>query len=302
MHELNLSYPNYEPEPRHQFRIVSFTQNGDEYIPQLVGGVLTGVKVGAPNQVIGGPTLAGARFIVTSDLTHTKYDLQIESIGHVAYWAQTNGAQTPYYTISWKTVDAGETAWKNICKAPPKTTDLETLGMETTSAVLFEGDRLDVTSKSVVGMDKMWMNIGCAGHAVSKLHMTAHSQAAQVATGMMTTREERTAMLKMFVADYCGDGRAFTVAGQPLSWVDDHHWLSLWPGWNYEIEARWTEKGATCLNTPRVLQNPSPEADALFKDVKTAISDECGGQLPPPCDGTFNDFDKAHMISANPLL
>ena len=302
LHELNLSYPNYEPEPRHHFQIASFTRYGDEYIPQLIGGVLTGINIHDPNDVIAGPTLVGARFLVTSDLTTTKYVIQIESIGHVPYWAQTNGAQTPYYTLTWKTVEAGETAWKNICKAPPKVKGLDTLGMETMSVVLFEGDRLDVKTKSVVGVDKMWMNIGCAGHAVSKLHMTAHSEGAQVATGLTTTREERTAMLKMFVADYCGDGHAFTVAGQPLSWVDDHNWLSLWPGWSYEIEARWTDGGATCLNTPRVLENPSPEADALFPDLKSAISDACGGQLPPACAGTFTDFDKAHLISANPLL
>jgi len=300
LHELNLAYPSYEPEPRNHFRIKAFMKGNDEYIPQLVAGVLTGRQVLDPTHVIAGAGLVGARFIVETDLSSKNYVLEIEEVGDVPYWAATGGLQTPYYRINWA-IEGGGEPLANICKNTKVEQGAETLNMMSYAIVLFEGDRIDAKSKSVVDVDKMWMNLGCAGHAVSKLHLTAHSHAAQLATGKDTTLDERTTMLKMFAADYCGTGQPFTIAGQPLSWIDDHHWLSLWPGPVYEIEARWTPKGAACLNTPRLLQNPSPEAEQLFPALKDDIAAACGGELPPPCTGGFGTFDGAHLISANPI-
>ena len=45
-----------------------------------------------------------------------------------------------------------------------------------------------------------------------------------------------------------------TVAGTPIKFRDNHSWYNDIPtsNANYDIEARWDENGAICLNEPRV--------------------------------------------------
>jgi hypothetical protein len=50
------------------------------------------------------------------------------------------------------------------------------------------------------------------------------------------------------------------------------------------LEARWDENGARCLDTPRALDATRPELAALFPDIEAAIAQEC--PRPPGCANT----------------
>ena len=76
---------------------------------------------------------------------------------------------------------------------------------------------------------------------------------------------------------------------------------------NLEIEARWSETGATCLNVPRVDHNilavPAGKEtyDPMgFASLEDAIAAEC--KRPDKCyPDDEHDFDGHHLVTANPL-
>lgn len=147
-------------------------------------------------------------------------------------------------------------------------------------ALLFGGDRYDADRKTVTATGPAtadWFNIACAGTALAKLHLTRHTETSQV---VKTTAVERQAMLKMFTADICGDGTAFTVHGEPLLWADANH-LTSFAARPASLEAVWSDRGAVCLDAPR-----RPELAA-------AIAARCG---PLPRCTT----QRGYVISANP--
>src|ERR1041384_2518099 len=133
------------------------------------------------------------------------------------------------------------------------------------SAVVFEGDRYDPQHKIVsdVTWTTPWFNLACAGSVPAKMLLMRRTNAASfgrdgVRWYTLSTRE-RQAMLKMFTADYCGTGQAFTVDGQPLIWWESHHWYDETPLLGLpaprpvaSVEALWDENGALCLTTPRM--------------------------------------------------
>ncbi|HLL25428.1 MAG TPA: ADYC domain-containing protein, partial [Kofleriaceae bacterium] len=143
-------------------------------------------------------------------------------------------------------------------------------------AVLFEGERITAATKTVADDSRYWFNIGCAGTALAKLHLTGRTEAAQ-SVGFATDIDDRQAMLKMLVGDYCGTGRAFTVQGQPLMWRDDQGTIDMPTSPASELEAAWTADGAWCLSTPRLVKHPSAASAAKFPEgVEAAILAECG--------------------------
>jgi hypothetical protein len=65
------------------------------------------------------------------------------------------------------------------------------------------------------------------------------------------------------------------------------------------LEARWTEFGATCLNTPRIDKNPTPEGIAEFGgNVELEIKSSC--TRPPKCSGKLPEFAGHAWVSGNP--
>jgi hypothetical protein len=109
---------------------------------------------------------------------------------------------------------------------------------------------------------------------------------------------QRQAMLKMFAADYCGNGHAFTVDGQPLVYGDASAWYPLTPttdridpptGYIGTIESLWDEHGALCIDTPRLVDSATIQA-------------ACPDKPLPPCGGPHAVArweDRVHVISAN---
>ncbi|MBP6840824.1 MAG: hypothetical protein KA190_26245 [Kofleriaceae bacterium] len=127
------------------------------------------------------------------------------------------------------------------------------------TAVIFEGQRLDGEARTVSDASDRWINLGCAGTAVAKLHLSGHSQASQHATGVTRSSADGQAFLKMMSGDYCGTGQAFTVAGAPISYRTGDGALATQGGLGAS-EARWSAAGAVCLDTPRVVDRATVAA------------------------------------------
>jgi hypothetical protein len=275
------------------FRLARVDRDNKTYRIAVVGG-----------EIIATPTAGGSvirnngtqnmtlRVLHKSGIT---YNIRIAQVKGTNYWAhrdsQIRGTFT--YQLEWNADDGipEHKEWQNICSKPGSESSGD---MEPFHAVVFEGDRIDPRYKVVKPPEPDWFNIGCAGHALAKLHLTGHTEGAKVDDGFVTTTAERTAMLKMLSGDYCGNGKPYTVAGVPLTWKDHRNWMRFSLPW-LPIEARWTENGAACLNVPRLDANPTDLGDDTFPDgVKAAIYSEC---RPPPCDATKETF---HLISGNP--
>ena len=254
----------------------------------------------------GGNTLSGAAAVgLVFHLQHTsgaKYWLHLSARGRTKFWAQPSaptGLYTWAYEVSWdfeRPPGAIGALWKNVCSAPdPENPD--NLNMNPYYAVLFEGDRIDADLKKITTTDSTWFNIGCAGHALAKLHLTGHSQAAENTFPELldTSISQRTTMLKMLTADYCGTGHSFTAPGEPLQWKDANGWMG-YTTWT-SIEARLNRLGATCLQAPR-----------LASVSRTTVDSHCvanGKPVIPSCataDGSTdpNNLAGKHLVSANP--
>lgn len=169
--------------------------------------------------------------------------------------------------------------------------------MEPGEVLAFEGDQFDVVHKTMnVEPDPDWFNFGCAGSAAAKLYLMGETVATQPNPLDNAAWQERQAMLKMLVADYCGTGHAFTVHGEPLLWQGGRVSYALPPR---NLEARWGANGAICLGTPRLEVYPDPNS-GLPSDIMAAIASECGPDTPPECRNTDpSDYDGAVVVSAN---
>jgi len=170
-------------------------------------------------------------------------------------------------------------------------------GMESGEVVVFEGDRIDVERKTMgLQPEPDWFNLGCAGSALSKLYFMGETVATQANPLDDASWQERQAMLKMLVADYCGTGLAFTVVGEPLLWQGGRVSYALPP---LDLEARWNANGAICLGTPRLAIYPAPTS-GFSADIMTDIAARCGERMPPPCANTdLLDYDGAIVVSGN---
>ena len=259
-----------------------------------------------------GAKVAGARIIVNNASTGTVYEVLIEQAAFgTDFWAQSAavaGVEEGFsYVLKWDVKPGSgdqKRTWKPVCSNAPQDGSPDLMGMNSFHSVVFEDDKISESAKTVeLPTKKGWFNIGCAGHALAKLHLMGHTQGAQnrYPAAFKTTTEQRTAALKMIVGDYCGTGYPFSVAGQKLEWIDSTGYMAYGVGGG--IEARWSPKGATCLEKPRVLANPTVAGSAAFPDLLGSIEAECGGKLPPKCsdvDADIYNFDGQHMVSANP--
>lgn len=243
--------------------------------------------------------------IVTVANATNKYEIRVTDLGRTSMWAhKTGGETTTTYLLEWDVVTTVGTKkeWKNVCKAPPSQDSPDLLNMNRYHSVVFEDDMIDAERKTVgTRIEERWWNVGCAGHALAKLHLTGHTKSADVLHGYGTTEQTRQTTLKMITAAYCETGHAFTVAGQPLGWLDQPTYNDYLPGFVGLKEAEWNETGVSCLNDPRVLANPTPLGSSTFPDLMDDIKAHCGGALPKPCaDGDIYHLNGSHVISSNP--
>lgn len=287
----------------HRAQIV---QGGRSYDLAVVDGRFIGTCPGcAPLQ---GPALAGATISVISDGA-PRYVITIASVRTMSFFL--GGGTVEAYTLLWQ--QPGVTPQTNLCnniqlledqiaqQHDDSYTRQELMGMQTFETVVFEGDRIDGDAKTMSPTaDDSWFNIGCAGHTLSKLRLTRNTIHGQP-SGMAQAWERRQATLKMLAADYCGAGIPLTVAGQRLVWQGD-----LMPYFSAPrvIEARWTERGASCLYEPRMLFPTSSLGAATFPRIWSSIGAACKlvRKSPPPKCTDLDPFDFAGAlrVSASP--
>lgn len=295
-HELNLDgLPNAEG-----FSVISLWKAGISYQLSVEHGRIIGR---AGSLQIAGAALQDAQIRLRHNVK--LYAIRIAAVDTVQTFAKLAGSPRPIetYQLEMAELVAGSPLdFRTLCSNPPPRSSPDLLGMDQSHALVFEGERINRTVKRISpALDPRWFNIGCAGHALAKMALNAQTEVARATWGFNTSILERQAFLKMVSGDYCGTGKPFTVAGQPLQWTD-------WRGYtqyvtspvNLEIEARWNPYGATCLGTPRVDANPTVLGDFIFNgNVMGAIAAECA--VPPPCAGGPTFFDGKLLLSANPL-
>jgi ADYC domain-containing protein len=300
-HGIDGLWLNHQKSPQ-GFTFDKFVLNDKLFEMKVKNGVISALGPDG-NTVVEGSNLNGA-YIYVSWYGQAIYIIRITKVDHTLYWASLGTPQTVEdYLLEWADADANGAPsgkFENLCSHPESPEHM--LGMNQYYTVVFEGDQLHADTKTVDPVtDRQWITFGCAGSAPAKLHLTGHTYAASSA-GFTTTIDERTTILKMFVGDYCGTGVPFTVAGQPLTWKDDHDWMAISGYPTSTLEARWTVKGAACLNTPRVVAHPTNASEAEFPaslgGVEAAIQGTC--PRPPPCTDNSLKNGGYHMISVNP--
>lgn len=277
------------------FALVRVDRNGVTYRMAVQGGeiILTPISGGA---VLSQYSVKGAILRVVHAASGQRYNIEIADAAKTVSWARLNGDTRSIltYQFRWQVDDPLSTnvRWTNVCTNP--TSESEP-GMNAYHTMVFEGDRIDARTKTVVRVEDGWFNFGCAGHALAKMHLTGHTEGAR-ALGFETTLDQRTTMLKMLSADYCGTGQPFTVAGTPLTWRDDKRWMSFSP-LLAPVEARWRPDGVACLNTPRLDANPSALGEQHFgTDVRAQVETACGRSIPT-CGAMLASY---HLVSGNP--
>jgi hypothetical protein len=289
-------------------RVIAFFQGGVRYLPQVSGGKLTASRTTSSGATVtlSGSALVGGYFGLANG--NRTFELMVVEVSTVASWAQQVGAPQATletYRLDWtELVNNLPGRFQNVCKNAPIREPSDLLGMagqDIYHTLLFEGDRIDAVQKLDTAVDTSWFNLGCAGSALAKMALTGHTQAAANAKTFVTTLPERQTMLKMLTGDYCGDGKPFTVAGQPLNWADDHGTMKLTalqfqPPQPLVLEARWTPTGAACLDHPRVDVHPTTNSIAAFgTEVYNQVLSHC--RLPTCADSGFGT-DGYHLVTA----
>ena len=262
------------------------TASGIPLTLQADGHRLRGVT--AFGKRLEGNLLIGA----TLDLFHNGAGfarLTIQSAGTTPFWVGDPGP-VPVYTFIYQQPD-GHT--DNLCPGVGLSSNEAAKFGGAHTAILFSGDRYDPVTKTLPATGAAagdWINIACAGTSTAKMHLMRHTQAGSDASHT-TTPAQRTAMLKMFTADYCGTGKTFTVSGQPLAILDNRGWFAPPPTGVESIEAIWTERGAACLDVAR-----RTDDDPFINDK---IAQAC--PLPPPCEPLLLDWTQAgYLLTGNP--
>jgi len=215
--------------------------------------------------------------VVNRNTGNLEFELRIEDINMqiLSYWAGRREAVPAYLINARQTVPSPPGNFEHVCKITATSVTEPQWANADHYALIFSGDRYNPTTKTVqdAPANTTWFNLACAATAPAKMHLMRHTNAgAGTDRAYATTVGERNAMLKMFTADYCGDGvnaaadgTPYTVDGQPLLYGDSRNWYTPPPGVpafqvsgsgtltpaGTTMEALWTPGGAACVTTPR---------------------------------------------------
>lgn len=239
------------PAPAGGFRLIGIEDPGGTMRTVVIDKNAFVGKNGNGN--VTGAQLVGWSLVFEDD-TKAQFDVEIAAYAAPASWA--SGTAVATYTLLYMDPNNGDNP-TDLCPG---------LG-DGTSVTLLGGETYDFATKSVEPNKTGWTTIACRGHALAKLRMLGYAPN----DGQGSTWTQRQATLKMLTADYCGTGQSFTVVGQPLDWADSRGSFALATMDPSRLEAKWNDKGATCLDKPR---------HALRTDVDLACA-------VPLCNGDF---------------
>jgi hypothetical protein len=301
-----ISRQGFTIEPRGG--VVPIIKGGVTYQLHVIDGKISGTRIGMPT--LAGNALRDAWIPVRHP--RGRYVLVIRGVRPMRYFLEPR-ALLEAYTVEWRFENDDRRFW-NICsdvegltderRRDPEGSADHLLGMDVAETLIYEGDRYDAVRKTTdVFADDQFFTIACAGHTLSKLrltHNTVHGQ--QAPAPAPRTWERRQATMKMLVADYCKNGTAFTVAGQKLAWRGDAM-VNFFRA-PRSLEAWWSERGAECLNEPRMTHPTTPLGLSMYPDpsvIWTDIATVCAP--PPPCPNPDPyAIVPADRVSANPRL
>ncbi len=262
--------------------LAGLVKNGQHYQPTVDGDRLRGKSL-APKLYadIEGYDLVGATLLLRApDMI---YPVVIDGVYYTDFFVAPGA---PVEALAMY-VDLPGTGSPWLCK------NLD--GGADAAAILFRGDRYDPHTKEVIatGDDAgTWFNIACAGSALAKLHLNRHTEAGSDADHT-TTLAQRQALLKMYVADYCGTGESFTLPGEPLHWANREGWSKL--DGNETFESYWDAGGALCLDEARL-------EDKFTFSMTTRIIDACAkaGRPLDPCPSWGDWPQGAELATGSP--
>ena len=285
--------------------ILGFTDHlGNAMTIDLAGDALTG-RPADGSAPLTGTGLAGASLFLGPAGGKPVYQLTIDSVTMEDFWAQCPSCtepvrQAPHYHFTARTLDGGCV----ITLCDPSLREGSHVGIAGT-AVMFRDDYYDDATYQVTdappveraNADGDLFNLACQGSAIYKLYMLRHARASASSRATITTPAQRTAMLRLFTADYCGRGRPFTVNGVPIQ-LGPNPAMSPYRvtrASGYDLadagttDALWTADGAACLGTPRLSRFMDPAV------LLSRIHDVC---TPPSCAPT--PPASFYATSANP--
>ena len=270
----------------------------------LEGDVLTGRS--PSGRSFTGSALNGWSLVLGPPGGPPRYRLTIEVLAPAqAFWAQCPTCSAPVRAaVEYQFSAQSLTDSCKIAVCDPSLTNDPGTGINGIAAI-FRGDYYDDASFVVsdqpstanANSDGDLFNIACRGTAIHKLYMLRHTRASASDRTAVTTPAQRTAMLRLLAGDYCGTGQSFTRNGVPIQLgtnpASSPYQVTAASGYDLAdagtIDARWTEAGASCIDTPRVER--FPELAPLLAELRaTCPRPTCATAAPGSWDA----------VSANP--
>jgi hypothetical protein len=249
------------------------------YVVQPDGELVVSSSSGITYQ---GAGVTGSRFFVASTAPGAPtFTLTIDAYHDVLQYWVGDVETLPSYTISYVDDDSERVA--DLCPGP-----------YTGPSIVFKdvvfstGERYDFLTREVFATGAAsigWASLACVGDGPSKTLLYRHRPEYPAAHAYATSPEQRQALLRMFGADYCGNGDTYTVQGHPLEWQDRDGWMtSAEP--DTHVEAIWGPGGVVCLDTPRMSGDFS----------KAQIEADCGVTFDSCLDVLYDHWQSDHYF------
>ncbi|HEY0714448.1 MAG TPA: ADYC domain-containing protein [Polyangia bacterium] len=250
--------------------------------------------------------LGRALVLIVRHETGAEFELRLRQLGGEDYLAGKPGSAPGYRFLVRQTIGAGIGSASEdsagvlspLCRGQHAVQDVLDSGVEDW-AFMFAGDRYDKIGKRVVPGEATRFHIACRGSVLAKMFLFRHTESGHFVWHWsaidppmvgVSSLAQRQALLKMFTADYCGDGHSFTVEGHPIDFsLANDWWKGLTPPLSLlRVEALWDSNGAVCLNQPRQAQREQVQAHCLAL-----------GKTLPACSDLDGWEQRGHALSAH---
>jgi hypothetical protein len=152
-----------------------------------------------------------------------------------------NGELVHMYTISTKSKK--NKSWVPLCGADASGAAVRSVPLQGRwdyrQGVPGGGSKID---------DPDFLTFACEGYTLQKCVRLGYEPWRTVNGTLLSDHHQ--ACVRLHRADYCGDGRSFTMDGMLINLYDDLGVQSDTESWVFEAE--WTTEGARCVSSPRI--------------------------------------------------